>query len=124
MKLYRVTSFGNLDGLCQLEEPQPTAPVARQVLVRVRATSLNFRDVLGIKGALQMGTGMAADHIPLCDGAGEVVAVGSDVTRAPLSNISKPVCASARPSSGFPERPRHLPVELLIRGFRAAPACG
>jgi NADPH:quinone reductase-like Zn-dependent oxidoreductase len=87
MKLYRVRSFGDFAGLQQTEEPPPAAPVARQVLVRVRATSLNFRDLLGLKGALQVsGPGMAPDHIPLCDGAGEVVAVGSEVTRVKVGD--------------------------------------
>jgi NADPH:quinone reductase-like Zn-dependent oxidoreductase len=87
MKLYRVRSFGDFAGLQQTEEPPPAAPVARQVLVRVHATSLNFRDLLGLKGALQVsGPGMAPDHIPLCDGAGEVVAVGPDVTRVKVGD--------------------------------------
>jgi NADPH:quinone reductase-like Zn-dependent oxidoreductase len=96
MKLYRVKSFGNLDGLYQTEEPQPSAPVARQVLVRIRASSLNFRDLLGLQGSLQMaGPGMALDHIPLCDGAGEVVAVGPEVTRV---KIGDRVAATFHPS--------------------------
>jgi NADPH:quinone reductase-like Zn-dependent oxidoreductase len=87
MKLYRVRQFGSLDGLQLIEEPQPAAPVARQVLVRVRASSLNFRDLLGLKGALQVsGPGMAPDHIPLCDGAGEVVAIGPEVTRVKVGD--------------------------------------
>lgn len=55
--------------------------------MRVRASALNFRDLLGMKGALQIrGSGMAANNIPLCDGAGEVVAVGPDVTRVKVGD--------------------------------------
>lgn len=82
MKLYRVRSFGSLDGLQQTNEAPPADPVARQVLVRIRASSLNFRDLIALKGYMQaVPPGMAHDHIPLCDGAGEVVAVGPEVTR-------------------------------------------
>jgi NADPH:quinone reductase-like Zn-dependent oxidoreductase len=50
------------------------------VLVRVRAVSLNRRDVLMLNR--QYGpAGDAAGGIPLSDGAGEVTAVGSSVTR-------------------------------------------
>jgi NADPH:quinone reductase-like Zn-dependent oxidoreductase len=82
MRLYRVRRFGGRDGLQMTEEPSPAEPIGRQVLMRVRASSLNFRDLGDLKGYLQMiPPGMADDHIPLSDGAGEVVAVGCGVTR-------------------------------------------
>jgi len=55
------------------EIAQPT-PGAHDVLVRVRAVSLNHRD-LSI-----LGRPAAAGIVPLSDGAGEVIAIGSDVT--------------------------------------------
>jgi NADPH:quinone reductase-like Zn-dependent oxidoreductase len=61
--------------------PRPT-PAQRQVLVRVRATSLNQRDLLVLRG--QYGPGGGADmsgRVPLSDGAGEVVQVGPGTTR-------------------------------------------
>ncbi len=87
MRLYRVTSFTGLDGLKRLEEPDPAAPVAGQVQVRVCATSINFGDLLDLSGGLQ-GTegGMAPNHIPMADGAGEVVAVGPLVTRVKVGD--------------------------------------
>src|SRR5580658_7567914 len=82
MRLYRVKQFGARDGLQMTEEPSPPEPTGRQVLMRVRATSLNFRDLGGLKGYLQaIPPGMAQDHIPLSDGAGEVEGVGPEVTR-------------------------------------------
>lgn len=82
MRLYRVRRFGGRDGMQMMEEPPPPEPTGRQVLMRVRAGSLNFRDLGDLKGHLQMiPPGMAQDHIPLSDGAGEVVAVGRSVTR-------------------------------------------
>lgn len=86
MKLYRVPQFDGPDGLTLCEEPDPSPPVAGQVVVRLRATSINFRDLMGLQGLLQIGTGMTPNHIPMCDGAGEVVAVGEGVTRARLGN--------------------------------------
>jgi NADPH:quinone reductase-like Zn-dependent oxidoreductase len=64
----------------QLREVARPEPRAHEVLVRVRAVSLNRRDLLMMNR--QYGPGGNADNgIPLSDGAGEVVAVGEDVTR-------------------------------------------
>jgi NADPH:quinone reductase-like Zn-dependent oxidoreductase len=55
------------------------APGPREVLVRVRATSLNRRDLLIHRGLYPAGDREVV--VPLSDGAGEVVAVGAGVTR-------------------------------------------
>lgn len=68
-----------IDSLTMSERPDP-APGPRQVLVRVRATSLNYRDLLTIEGKSARAA-PKPDLIPLSDGAGEVVAVGPGVTR-------------------------------------------
>jgi NADPH:quinone reductase-like Zn-dependent oxidoreductase len=62
--------------LCDI--PEPVAD-RRGVLVRVRAASLNYRD--GLIAAGQYPAISRADVVPLSDGAGEVVAVGDEVTR-------------------------------------------
>ena len=67
------------DELRIVERPDP-APGPSQVLVRVRAASLNYRDQAIALGAY-MGGAVARDTIPLSDGAGEVVDVGPGVTR-------------------------------------------
>jgi NADPH:quinone reductase-like Zn-dependent oxidoreductase len=64
--------------LTRVEAPV-RAPGAGEVLVRVRATALNRRDVMILKG--QYPTSDRATLVPLSDGAGEVAAVGSGVTR-------------------------------------------
>lgn len=54
-------------------------PAANEVLVRVRAASMNRRDIYLLKGGYPVGP--RESLIPLSDGAGEVVAAGSGVTR-------------------------------------------
>lgn len=68
--------------LDQLRVVERTSPVAgaREVVVRVRATSLNYRDQAVVEGNY-FGGAAARDLIPLSDGAGEVLAVGANVTR-------------------------------------------
>ena len=80
MKTYILQAGSStLDGLKQTHLPEPQ-PTATQVLIRVHATSLNFRDNLVANGAYFNGP-MKADLIPLSDGAGEVISVGSSVKR-------------------------------------------
>ena len=55
------------------------APGAGEVLVRVRAASLNRHDIYAWKG--QFGPGGRDNIVPLSDGVGEVAAVGTGVTR-------------------------------------------
>ena len=57
-------------------------PGDHEVLIRVRATSLNRRDVFVMKGQYPVGS---RDRIvPLSDGAGEIVAIGHGVTGFPV----------------------------------------
>jgi len=56
---------------------QPS-PGAQEVLIRVRAASLNYRDLLMRQG--QSASGADSDSlVPLSDGAGEIVAIGDKV---------------------------------------------
>lgn len=74
MKRYQVTKPGGLENLTIVETEIPT-PKKGQVLVRWRATSLNYHDYMVALGAIPT----AADRVPMSDGAGEVVATGEDV---------------------------------------------
>ena len=62
-----------------IEEAPIPAPAEREVLVRVHAASLNRRDVYVLKGQYPMPP--RPRIVPLSDGAGEVVELGSGVTR-------------------------------------------
>jgi NADPH:quinone reductase-like Zn-dependent oxidoreductase len=73
-----VPNSTSLDGLIPAQRPEPK-PGPRDVLVRIRAASLNYRDHAIITGKYRY----PLDHntIPCSDGAGEVVSVGPSVTR-------------------------------------------
>jgi NADPH:quinone reductase-like Zn-dependent oxidoreductase len=79
MRVYQLTKGGaGIEGLVKSERPNPK-PGHRQVLVKVAACSLNFRDLGIVRGTYRMG--VPDNVIPLSDGAGEVVEVGSGVRR-------------------------------------------
>jgi NADPH:quinone reductase-like Zn-dependent oxidoreductase len=76
MRAWRISAFG-LDSLEFVELPTPT-PGPGEALVAVRAISLNFRDLLIVKGLYNPK--LHLPRIPCSDGAGEVAAVGEGVT--------------------------------------------
>ena len=76
MKAYRLDSFGSLDALRLTEEADPR-PQRGEVLVRVRAVSLNFRDIAIVRGRYPRKA--VPGLIPVSDAAGEVIAVGEGV---------------------------------------------
>ncbi|TAJ32073.1 MAG: NAD(P)-dependent alcohol dehydrogenase [Reyranella sp.] len=84
MKCYVIPSPKGIDSLTLAQRPDPT-PGPRQVLVRVKASSLNYRDLLTIE-AQYARSAPKPDLIPLSDGAGEVVAVGPGTTRVKVGD--------------------------------------
>jgi NADPH:quinone reductase-like Zn-dependent oxidoreductase len=79
MKVFEVTAgSSSLEGLVAAERPVPE-PKATEVLVRMHAASLNFRDLAIVRGKY-IGGPLTRNTIPLSDGAGVVEAVGSAVT--------------------------------------------
>jgi NADPH:quinone reductase-like Zn-dependent oxidoreductase len=80
MKAYVVRQGATgLQQLQRVELPDPR-PAAGEILVQMRAASLNYRDQLIVLGRY-MGGSVGRDTIPMSDGAGEVVELGSGVTR-------------------------------------------
>jgi len=77
MRVVELQTFA-LDSLTVVERPEPR-PGPGQVLLRVRACSLNYRDLLILKGLYNKK--LPLPLVPLSDGAGEVAAVGDGVTR-------------------------------------------
>lgn len=78
MKTYQIQEQFGIDNLVQVDVPEP-APGHGQVLVRMKAFSLNYRDLLVTKG--QYNPRLRRPMVPLSDGAGEVVALGPGVDR-------------------------------------------
>ena len=78
MKAYALQGSFGIDSLKPVERPEPV-PGAGQVLLRMRAWSLNYRDLLMVTGFYNPK--LRLPFTPLSDGVGEVVAVGSGVTR-------------------------------------------
>ncbi|HKP11061.1 MAG TPA: NAD(P)-dependent alcohol dehydrogenase [Blastocatellia bacterium] len=77
MKAYEVRQFG-IDNLAPVERDEPQA-AAGEVIVRLRAASLNYRDLMFVKGTYNPKAKLPA--VPFSDGAGEVTALGEGVTR-------------------------------------------
>jgi NADPH:quinone reductase-like Zn-dependent oxidoreductase len=79
MRAFQLPKGGaGIESLARVDLPEPK-PLHRQVLVKVAACSLNFRDLGIVRGTYRMP--VRDKIVPLSDGAGEVVEVGSGVTR-------------------------------------------
>ena len=77
MYAYPITQFG-VDHLDRVELPMlQTAP--GMVLIKIHAVSLNYRDLMMVKGFYNPK--MALPRIPCSDGAGEIAAIGEGVNR-------------------------------------------
>lgn len=74
MKAAAVKSPGGLDKLV-IETRDDPAPGPGEILVRIRASSLNYHDYAVVMGRITVADG----QIPMSDGAGEVVGVGAGV---------------------------------------------
>lgn len=77
MKQFEIPEFG-IDCL-KLTDAPVTAPCAGEVLVKLAAASLNYRDLMVVKG--HYNPKMRFPMIPLSDGAGVVEETGPGVTR-------------------------------------------
>ena len=78
MKAWVIQEHGSIDGLALVEQPEPQ-PAPGEILVRVRAVSLNYRDLITLDR--QRPGNLPPPLVPCSDGAGEVVAIGEGVTR-------------------------------------------
>ena len=81
MRALNVAAPWGLDAIQVVDRPDP-APGAGEVLVRMRAVSLNYRDLLMVNGMYGRAPASSGDVItPFSDGCGVVEAVGAGVTR-------------------------------------------
>jgi len=78
MKVWEMAGATGLDNVQLVEKPVPT-PAPGQVLVKMKAATLNYRDLLIVQGGY--GSRQKLPLVPVSDGAGEVAAIGAGVTR-------------------------------------------
>src|SRR6476659_8641865 len=78
LKAYELQGPGGIDGMMLVEKAAPV-PGPSQVLVKRKAATINYRDLLTVKGGY--GSRQKFPLVPLSDGAGVVESVGPGVTR-------------------------------------------
>ncbi|MEP0845436.1 MAG: NAD(P)-dependent alcohol dehydrogenase [Phycisphaerae bacterium] len=83
MRVWRLSAFG-LENLRLEDHPAPT-PGPGEVLLEVQALSLNYRDLLVVRG--QYNPKLRLPAVPISDGAGKVAAVGTGVARVRVGEL-------------------------------------
>src|SRR5712664_2508017 len=83
MRAYEIRDTFGVDALALSERPDPK-PGPGQVVVKTKAVSLNFRDLLVVKG--DYSRKLPLPMTPCSDCAGEVAAVGEGVTRVKVGD--------------------------------------
>ncbi len=87
MRAMAIEGAYGLDNLRLVERPTPE-PGPGEVLLRMKAASLNFRDFLTVSG--KYGGGFRLPLVPLSDGCGVVEAVGPQVNQVKLGERVAP----------------------------------
>ena len=85
MRALQIAEPWGVENLKLVELPDPV-PGPAEVLVRMRAASLNYRDLMMVSGAYTRGGPVAGTITPLSDGCGVVEAVGEGVTRVAVGD--------------------------------------
>jgi NADPH:quinone reductase-like Zn-dependent oxidoreductase len=118
MKVIQVSRPASLDTFRHVECDQPE-PSFGEILVRIKASSLNYHDYAVVSGMMPVDDG----RIPMSDGAGEVVEIGEGVTAFAVGD--KVMSAFFPDWPGGPvaaERTRGIPGDH-IDGFAAEYVC-
>ena len=89
MKAYEIQQFG-IDNLALVERDQPVAG-PNDVIIKLHAASLNYRDLMIVEGTYNPR--MKFPAVPLSDGAGEVIDVGNAVTKWKVGDRVMPIFA-------------------------------
>jgi NADPH:quinone reductase-like Zn-dependent oxidoreductase len=84
MRIYRFPKAAGIETI-ELQEAAIPEPARGQILVRMHAASLNYRDLNVAAGRAARGT-LPVNLVPLSDGAGQVVKIGPEVTRVSVGD--------------------------------------
>jgi NADPH:quinone reductase-like Zn-dependent oxidoreductase len=118
VRAIRLRTPGGLGNLHRVEE-EPRKPGPGEVLVRIRASSVNFHDDLVVHGKIPSADG----RVPMTDGAGEVVAIGDGVDEL---NVADNVVSTFWPywlgGEMTPATRRDIPGEI-VDGYASQYAC-
>jgi len=120
MRVFQIEGDWGMDNLRLSVRPQP-APGPGQVLLRMKASSLNYRDLVVPDRGYGSHTG-TLPLIPVSDGVGEVVAVGTEVRRVAVGDR---VCPAFFPHwiTGEPSLERMTSLGGPIDGTMAEYMC-
>ena len=102
MRLFEINEFG-VEQIKLVVKERPTAGIG-EILVRIRAASINYRDLMVVNGRYNPRMKMPA--IPLSDAAGEVVEVGEGVTKWTVGDRLMPIFAQQWIDGGVTEENR------------------
>ncbi len=89
MRVVQIQDDWSMDNLNMTERPDPLVG-AGQVLLRMKAASLNYRDLLVPKRGYGRLTG-TLPLIPISDGVGEVIEIGDGVSRVAVGDRACPI---------------------------------
>lgn len=127
MRVFRIEGEWGFDHLKLTEQPEPGPPGPGEVLLRMRAASLNFRDLLVPDRGYGRGTG-ELPLVPVSDGVGEVVAVGPGVARVAVGDRVCPTFfenwPAGEPSVAAFATSRGGPLPGVMQDFMRLPAEG
>ena len=101
MKVMQIQDSWSPDSIRLAERPRPE-PGPGEVLLRMEAASLNYRDYVMARGGYGRRGG-ALPLVPCSDGAGRVVAVGPGVSRVTVGDLVCPIWSQTWWSGPFRE---------------------
>ncbi|OCF36059.1 alcohol dehydrogenase [Kwoniella heveanensis CBS 569] len=114
MKRYIISHRNGIDGLVlQTDAPVPELRSPTDIRIKIKALSLNARDIQIVKNEYPAPHDVPQDCVPISDGCGIVEAVGDAVTLFKVGDQVSPV---------FPQGYHHvnLPLKNLKRGLGGA----